>query len=91
MSKCTTCRKADALDTRIERITRWIFYRMFPKQIIDLGAEKFTQGFGDGYKKGHEHGITEFKPDMSRMWPLQKENAPIRTSNKAKKNGKSRK
>ena len=55
MPKCTECRKAEALDTTWERITRWLFYRLFPKRIVDLSQEKYTQGFGDGYKKGFDH------------------------------------
>lgn len=55
MSKCTNCRKTEALDTRWERFSRWVFYRVFPQQIIDLSQEKFTQGFGDGYSKGMKH------------------------------------
>lgn len=55
MAKCSDCRKADALDTRWDRIVRWVFFRLFPKQIIDLNQEKYTQGFGDGYTMGIKH------------------------------------
>lgn len=55
MSKCTECRKAEALDTPWERITRWWFYHLFPKNIIDLSQEKYTQGIGDGYTLGFKH------------------------------------
>lgn len=60
MSKCTECRKATALDTRWDRISRWFFFQLFPKQITDLSQEKFTQGFGDGYKMGYGHGVLKF-------------------------------
>lgn len=53
--RCTECRKADALDTLWDRISRWMFYRLFPRQIIDLNQEKYTQGFGDGYSIGMKH------------------------------------
>ena len=55
MAKCTECRKAEALDTQWERFTRWVFFRLFPKQIIDINQEKYTQGFGDGYSTGMKH------------------------------------
>lgn len=55
--KCTDCRKNEALDTRWERIRRWAFFKLFPEEIINLSQEKFTQGFGDGYKKGCEHTL----------------------------------
>jgi hypothetical protein len=55
MSKCTNCRKAEAMDTVWDRISRWLFYRVFPQQVIDLSQEKYTQGFGDGYAKGFKH------------------------------------
>lgn len=55
MSKCNNCRKADVLDNRWDRIKRWLFYRLFPEQIIDLSQEKYTQGIGDGYALGMKH------------------------------------
>lgn len=55
MSKCTDCRKAESIDTWSDRIIRWFFHRLFPKQIVDLSQEKFTQGFGDGYSIGMKH------------------------------------
>lgn len=53
--KCSNCRKAEAVDTRMDRIKRWLFYRLFPVQIQDLSSEKYTQGFGDGYTMGFKH------------------------------------
>lgn len=53
--KCTNCRKAEALDTRWDRIKRWLFICLFPQQSIDLSQEKYTQGFGDGYAMGMKH------------------------------------
>ena len=55
MSKCSSCRKLDSeLNSWWDRI-RLKFFNCFKGDIIDLSQEKFTQGFGDGYKKGREH------------------------------------
>lgn len=52
MQKCLTCRKTtEELDSRWDRIRQWFFHR-FHEDIIDLSQDKYTQGFGDGYKKG---------------------------------------
>lgn len=56
MAKCSDCRKNDALDSDWERFKRWLFYKLFPKQIVDLSQERFTQGFSDGYVRGFDHG-----------------------------------
>lgn len=53
MSKCQTCRKADVLDSRWDKIRLYLFH-FFHNDIIDLSQDKFTQGFADGYKKGRE-------------------------------------
>lgn len=53
--KCYDCRLNDALDTPWERLRRWAFFKLFPHDIINLSQEKYTQGFGDGYKKAWEH------------------------------------
>ncbi len=55
MSKCTNCRKAEVLDTTWDKISRWLFMRLFPQQIIDISQEKYTQGFSDGYFIGMKH------------------------------------
>ncbi len=52
MSKCSTCRKADALDTTWEKIRYW-FFGFFHQDILDLSSQKYTQGFADGYKEGY--------------------------------------
>lgn len=54
MAKCNTCRKAEVLDTRWDKI-RIKFFHLFHKDIVDLSQEKYMQGFGDGYKTGREH------------------------------------
>lgn len=55
MRKCLTCRKAtEELDSRWDRIRQWFFNR-FHQDIVDLSQDKFTQGFGDGYKVGFKH------------------------------------
>lgn len=55
MSKCEDCRKAEELDTPWEKITRWLLFMLFPKCVSDISQEKYTQGFGDGYKTGFQH------------------------------------
>lgn len=57
MPKCSTCRKNDIeLLTRWQRFKNWLFYRLFPEDIIDLSQGKYTQGFSDGYEVGRRHG-----------------------------------
>ncbi len=56
MAKCSTCRKNDALDTRWDKIRYRLFMFLFPKDIVDLSQDKFTQGFADGYQMGFKHG-----------------------------------
>lgn len=51
--KCATCRKDEAIDTWWEKIRFWFFSR-FHQDILDLAQEKYTMGFGDGYKKAFE-------------------------------------
>ncbi len=55
MPKCANCRKADAVETRWEKIRFWIAIHLFPIDFKDERANAFTQGFGDGYKLGAEH------------------------------------
>ena len=52
--KCTTCRKAEVLDSRWDKIRIRLFH-IFHNDIVDLSQEKYTQGFSDGYVKGREH------------------------------------
>lgn len=53
--KCINCRQKDIeLLTRWERLKDYLFYKLFPKDIIDLSQNKYTQGFSDGYAKGRE-------------------------------------
>lgn len=80
MPKCSNCRKAEALDTRWDRIKRKLCHALFAQQVIDISQEKYTSGFGDGYTKGFEHASTKFNPKMDKMWRLQDENSPLKTS-----------
>lgn len=51
--KCPTCRKNELeLTSRWDRFKVWAFHKLFPIEVVDLSQEKFTQGFGDGYKEG---------------------------------------
>lgn len=55
MPKCVNCRKAEAVETRWEKIRYWLASHLFPEDFKDERANAFTQGFGDGYKMGVEH------------------------------------
>lgn len=51
--RCPDCRKKEIeLTTRWERFRWWMFKTLFADEYADLGQERFTQGFGDGYKEG---------------------------------------
>jgi len=69
--KCTNCRKKDIeLLTRWERIKDYLFYRLFPKDIVDLSQNKYTQGFSDGYKTGRESERAQVKDMVKKMYNL---------------------
>ena len=52
MRKCLNCRKkVDELDSVWDRVRGW-FFNKFHEDIIDLSQDKYTQGYGDGYKAG---------------------------------------
>jgi hypothetical protein len=53
--KCSDCRKLKVKETTWERIRR-LFFELFKENISDLSADKFTQGFGDGYTVGFKSG-----------------------------------
>lgn len=55
MTKCTSCRKDEAIDTWWDKTKEWLIYTLFPKVIMDIREEKYTQGFGDGYVMGCKH------------------------------------
>ncbi len=42
-------------DSQWDRI-RLFFFNFFHNDIIDLSQDKYTQGFGDGYRTGFLHG-----------------------------------
>lgn len=53
--KCQTCRKSELeLTTRWDRLKAWTLRKLFSVEAADLSQEKFTQGFGDGYKEGFD-------------------------------------
>ena len=40
---------------------------MFHEELVDYNQEKYTQGFGDGYKMGFQHGgesLKKFSKDV---------------------------
>ena len=51
---CTACRKVPEMRTRWEKFRAWIMH-WFHEEMLEWGDEKFTQGFGEGYKAGHYH------------------------------------
>jgi len=59
--KCANCRKAEAVETRWEKIRYWLAVHLFPQDFIDARANAFTQGFGDGYKMGGDHAKSHTK------------------------------
>lgn len=54
--RCPDCRKNELeLTTWWERFRFWVFRTLFAEEYGDLVQEKYTQGFGDGYKQGFSH------------------------------------
>lgn len=54
--RCRDCRKqAKELDSWWDRVRLWFFYK-FKNDIFDLSNDKFTEGYGEGYKAGLEQG-----------------------------------
>lgn len=71
MRKCLQCRKVtEELDSWWDRVRLWLFNR-FHEDIIDLAQDKFTQGFGDGYKEGFkqakERGDKIYKETVNQL------------------------
>lgn len=56
--RCPDCRKKQLeLTTPWERFRFWMFRTLFVEEYADLTQEKYTQGFGDGYKTGFEQAM----------------------------------
>src|SRR6185369_17272427 len=53
-TKCLTCRKSEMESTTWWERMKSRMFHLFHEELLDYGQEKFTQGFGDGYKKGRE-------------------------------------
>lgn len=53
MAKCTACRKEDAIYTWWEKKRYRLMFKLFSEDVANLVQEKYTQGFGDGMKKGY--------------------------------------
>ncbi len=62
MSKCYKCEKLEGLDTRRDKIFKWICRRFFSQQLIELSEEKYGRGFGAGYKIGFNHAVENQTP-----------------------------
>jgi hypothetical protein len=52
--KCKTCRKADVHLTISDKINRFFIRTLFPRVLVDMTADSFTQGFSEGYKEGFD-------------------------------------
>ena len=64
--KCRDCRKRSReMDTKWERLRNWMF-NWFKDDIIDLTQDKYTQGFGDGYKVGFEQS-REYEENIEKI------------------------
>ena len=55
MSKCSECRKNEALDTWKDKVADWIVHHIFPKTNQNERNAAFSQGFNDGYTYGRKH------------------------------------
>jgi hypothetical protein len=54
--KCDSCRKIELeVTTWWERFKYQLMLKMFPVELQEYFEEKYTKGFGDGYKIGMEH------------------------------------
>ena len=58
MPRCSDCRGQQAELNLWEKV-RACAFRFFHENITDLSSDKFTQGFGEGYKQGFEHANTQ--------------------------------
>ncbi len=69
--KCTTCRAKDIeLLTRYERFKNWLFYKLFPEDIIDLSQNKYTQGFSDGVTRGRDFERTAVREMVKKIYNI---------------------
>lgn len=65
--KCSTCRKAEVLDSPWDKV-RMFFFHFFHNDIVDLSQDKYTQGFSDGYVKGREHEHESNQKLAKELW-----------------------
>lgn len=54
MAKCANCKSLAAESTWWERTRYWLMFRLFPEDMDNLANEKYTRGFGVGYKQGFQ-------------------------------------
>jgi len=54
MPQCADCKRNDAVMTLAERFRWWLFWH-FGKEVKDLGDDKYTKGYGEGYRQGYAH------------------------------------
>ena len=54
--KCQSCKDAEVLDTRWDKIRLWFFNR-FKKDIEDLRMDYYTKGISQGYQNGFKQAV----------------------------------
>ncbi len=62
--RCTICKKDRGM-TRWDKI-RLFFFGFFKEDIQDLSEDKYTKGFGEGYKEGYSMAMTYKDPVLSK-------------------------
>ncbi len=67
MNRCLKCRKADALDTPVDRVKSWFLHHWFGECVNDEKSASFTQGFSEGYIKGKEHELQTLKEEKAKV------------------------
>lgn len=64
--RCTSCRKAEVLDTWWDKI-RVFFFRQFKRDLEDFRMDFYTQGISEGYKLGFNQATSLKYEDSEKL------------------------
>lgn len=75
MPKCQNCRNGEGTTTWWEQTRYWLMFRLFPQDVDNLSGEKYTRGFGVGYRQGFQACLNQEKSREEALQEIIKEGA----------------